>query len=178
MSHVVSPVPTSLVSKSVSRCVSWPAASGSCLRVPETGAGPVIRSPSGSPAAKRASQGSRRFYRESAALPGPWRLPAAEPSTEALTKVAVSSWLRTASSSRTRGAAGRLAVVPACSVCWRSCMLAIVRGCCCTSALYCVPHQQLGQGAACVRGAVARLACSSACKPNAETARTSGQHRM
>ena len=31
---------------------------------------------------------------------------------------------------------GVLAVVPASSVCWRSCWLAVVRGCCCTSVLY------------------------------------------
>ena len=42
-----------------------------------------------------------------------------------------------ASSSRTSGAAGRLAVVPANSVCWWSCWLAVVRGRCCTLLLYC-----------------------------------------
>ncbi len=41
-----------------------------------------------------------------------------------------------ASSSRTKGAAGSLAVVPASSVCWRSCLLAAVRGRCCTFLLY------------------------------------------
>ena len=33
------------------------------------------------------------------------------------------------------GAAGRLVVVPASSVCWRSCLLATVRGRCCTPVL-------------------------------------------
>jgi hypothetical protein len=41
-----------------------------------------------------------------------------------------------ASSSRTSGAAGRLAVVPANSMCWWSCWLAVVRGRCCTLPLY------------------------------------------
>ena len=41
-----------------------------------------------------------------------------------------------ASSSRTSGAAGRLSVVPAGSMCCRSCLLAAVRGCCCTPLLY------------------------------------------
>jgi hypothetical protein len=63
VSHVVSPVPTSLVSKSVSHralaCGFWVLSS----RARETGAGPVIRSPSGSPDAKRASHDSRRFSR-------------------------------------------------------------------------------------------------------------------
>jgi RimJ/RimL family protein N-acetyltransferase len=39
---------------------------------------------------------------------------------------------------QTSGAPGQLAVVPASGVCWRSCWLAAVRGCCCTSALYLV----------------------------------------
>ena len=39
---------------------------------------------------------------------------------------------RAAFSSRTSGAAGRLAVVPANAVCWRSCCLAVVSGRCCT----------------------------------------------
>jgi hypothetical protein len=52
----------------------------------------------------------------------------------------MSGWLplrRMTSSSRTSGAPGRLAVVPASLVCWRSCWLATVRGRCCTSVLYC-----------------------------------------
>ncbi len=58
-----------------------------------------------------------------------------------LTWVGVAGFEPAASSSRTRGAAGRLVVVPASSVCWRSCWLAAARGRCCTSALYCVPHR-------------------------------------
>ena len=46
---------------------------------------------------------------------------------------------RAASSSRTSGAAGHLAVVPVSSVCWRSCWLAVVRARCCTSVLYGMP---------------------------------------
>jgi hypothetical protein len=45
-----------------------------------------------------------------------------------------------ASSSRSSGAAGRLAVVPASRVCRRSSLLAAVRGRCCTSVLYGLPH--------------------------------------
>jgi hypothetical protein len=56
-----------------------------------------------------------------------------------------------ASSSRTSGAAGRLVVVPASSVCWRSCLLATVRGRCCTPVLYCVPHHPLAARVVAVR---------------------------
>ena len=54
-----------------------------------------------------------------------------------------------ASSSRTSGASGRLAVIPANSVCWRSGWLAIVRGCCCTLLLYgtCLIGSCAGRGA-------------------------------
>jgi len=45
-----------------------------------------------------------RSYRESAALPGPWLLLAAELSKQPATEATVSSWLRTVSSSRTSGA--------------------------------------------------------------------------
>jgi hypothetical protein len=54
--------------------------------------------------------------------------------------VGVAGFEPAASSSRTSGTAGRLAVVPASSVCWRSCWLAAVRGRCCTSVLYSAPH--------------------------------------
>ncbi len=54
--------------------------------------------------------------------------------------LAVSLWLRTVSSSRTSGAAERLAVVPANWVCWCLCLLAAVWARCCTSVLYGLPH--------------------------------------
>ncbi len=60
---------------------------------------------------------------------GPWR--------PLVRSALVVSNQRPASSSRTSGAAGRLAVVPASSVCWRSCWLATVRGRCCILLLYC-----------------------------------------
>jgi len=46
-----------------------------------------------------------------------------------------------ASSSRTSGASGRLAVIPANSVCWRSCRLAIVGARCCTWLSRHPPHR-------------------------------------
>jgi hypothetical protein len=54
-----------------------------------------------------------------------------------VTWVGVAGFEPAASSSRTSGAAGRLAVVPANSVCWWSCWLAVVGGGCCTLLLYC-----------------------------------------
>ena len=54
--------------------------------------------------------------------------------------VGVAGFEPAASSSRTSGAVGRLVVVPASSVCWRSCGLAAIRGRCCTSVLYGAPH--------------------------------------
>ena len=50
--------------------------------------------------------------------------------------VGVAGFEPAASSSRTSGASGRLAVIPANSVCWRLWWLAIVRGRCCTCLLY------------------------------------------
>jgi hypothetical protein len=58
--------------------------------------------------------------------------------------VGVAGFEPAASSSRTSGAAGRLAVDTASSVCWRSCLLATVRGRCCNSVLYLVPPAYFG----------------------------------
>jgi hypothetical protein len=72
-----------------------------------------------------------------------------------LTWVGVAGFEPAASSSRTSGAAGRFRVAAATSVCWRSCSLAIVRGRCCTFALYVVrvtPCLQIGLSS-CAQGA-------------------------
>ena len=54
--------------------------------------------------------------------------------------VGVAGFEPAASSSRTSGASGSLAVLSASSVCGRSSLLAAVRGRCCTSVLYGLPH--------------------------------------
>jgi hypothetical protein len=65
-----------------------------------------------------------------------------------VTWVGVAGFEPAASSSRTSGAAGRLVVVPASSVCHWSCPRADVRGHCCSSVLYGAPHWQLGSSPA------------------------------
>jgi hypothetical protein len=64
LSRVISRVPTSLVSKSVSHCALWPAALWVMSPPTQvTGAALIIRSPFAHPNRRRTSYGGRRVYR-------------------------------------------------------------------------------------------------------------------
>jgi len=69
--------------------------------------------------------------------------------------VGVAGFEPAASSSRTSGASGRSSVVAGSSVCRWPCSLAVVRGRCCTSALY------LGRLTPCLQSDVSAYACGA-----------------